>query len=528
MEAKRGALTAAILGSAVVAVDATVVNVALPTIADELGGGLAGQQWVANAYLLTLASLILVSGSLSDLYGERRVFALGVAGFGITSVFCALAPTVELLVLARALQGVSGALLTPASLAIIVAVFPLSQRGAAIGAWTAWGGIGYMLGPLLGGQIIDSTSWRWVFALNVPLVLVTLVLAARYVPAGRDLGEDRPRLDLVGAGLCAAGLAGISFGLIEQPMLGWESPAVVGPLVLGALLFAAFVIFERRTPAPMLPLALFSRRNFTVANVETLLMYGGLAVQQFFLVLFLQQVAGFSALEAGSAGLAPTAVMFVLSRRFGALADRHGPRWFMAAGPLVIAVGFLLLLRLDADTDYARDLLPALLTYSLGLALVVSPLTATVLADADERDAGIASAVNNAIARTAGLLATAAVGAVLAAAYADSLDSRLAGERLTPAGRAQVAAARDRALGPVDPAALAPADRAAITTAVRDAGVETFHLAAALAAGMLVLAGLLGAGLIRNPRRQTAARGCAGGQLVGAPEEAGAAAPARV
>jgi len=520
MDVKRGALVAAILGSAVVAVDATVVNVALPKIADELGGGLAGQQWVANAYLLTLSSLILVSGSLADLYGERRVFTLGVAGFGVASLLCALAPTVELLIAARALQGVSGALLTPASLAIIVAVFPESERGAAIGSWTAWGGIGYLAGPLIGGQIIDSVSWRWVFALNVPLVLLTLVLASRYVPEGRVL-ERKPRLDVVGALLCALGLAGISFGLIEQPVLGWSDPLVSGPLIGGVLMFAAFIAYELRTPEPMLPLELFGRRNFSVANVETLAMYGGMAVQGFFLTLFLQQVAGFSALEAGSAGLVPTIVMFLLSRRFGALADRYGPRWFLTVGPLLVASGFLALLRLDETTSYVGDLLPALLLYSLGLAVTVSPLTATVLADADEHDAGIASAVNNAIARTSGLLATAAVGAVLAGFYADRLDSELAGQTLTPAAQAQVAEARDRALSPVRPAAVPEQDREVVTSAVQDAGVATFHLAAIIGAVMLALAGLLGGLLLRNPRRQTRAACCPGGQLVGAPEEAG-------
>jgi EmrB/QacA subfamily drug resistance transporter len=521
MDPKRGALVAAILGSAVVAVDATVVNVALPAIADDLGGGLAGQQWVANAYLLTLGALILVSGSLADLYGERRVFTLGVGGFGVASLLCALAPTVELLVVARGLQGVSGALLTPASLAIIVAVFPENERGAAIGSWTAWGGIGYLAGPIIGGQIVDSASWRWVFALNVPLVLITLALSSRYVPAGRDLGDERPRLDLAGALLCALSLAGISFGLIEQPMLGWSDPLVALPLAAGVLLFAAFVLYELRTPAPMLPLGLFRRRNFTVANAETFLMYGGMAVQAFFLTLFLQQVAGFSALEAGSAGLLPTVVMFLLSRRFGALADRHGPRWFMCVGPLLVAGGFIALLRLDADTSYLADLVPALVLYSLGLAVTVAPLTATVLADADEHDAGIASAVNNAIARTAGLLATAAVGAVLATSYAHRLDTELAGRSLTPAGQEQVAEARDRALSPVDPAALPAQDREVVTAAVQEAGVKTFHLAALIGAGMLALAGLLGGLLLRNCRRPTEAVHCPGGQLAGAPEELG-------
>jgi len=520
MEMKRGALIAAILGSAVVAVDSTVVNVALPTIADELGGGLAGQQWVANAYLLTLASLILMSGSLADIYGERRVFTLGVAGFGIASLLCAIAPSVELLIAARALQGVSGALLTPASLAIIVAVFPESERGAAIGSWTAWLGIGYVAGPLIGGQIIDSVSWRWVFALNVPLVLITLAMSSRYVPEGRGAGEARRRLDLIGAMLCALGLSGISFALIEQPMLGFGDPVVAVSLIAGVVVLAAFVLYELRAPAPMLPLELFARRNFTVANIETLLMYGGMAVQSFFLTLFLQQVSGFSALEAGSAGLFPTAVMFLLSRRFGALADRYGPRWFMAVGPFLVAAGFLLLLRLDASTSYWLDLVPAMLVYSLGLAVTVSPLTATVLADADEHDAGIASAVNNAIARTAGLLATAAVGAVLAGFYADRLDSGLAGRTLTPAAQRVVAEARDRALSPVEAAEVPPEDRAAIASAVREAGVDAFHLSAGIGAGMLALSGLLGGLLLRNPRRPTAATGCPAGQLYGAPEEA--------
>jgi EmrB/QacA subfamily drug resistance transporter len=522
MDPKRGALVAAIMGSAVVAVDATVVHVALPTIADDLGGGLAGQQWVANAYLLTLSSLILVSGSLADIYGERRVFTLGVAGFGFASLLCALAPTVELLVVARALQGISGALLTPASLAIIVAVFPESERGAAIGSWTAWAGIGYLAGPLIGGQIVDVVSWRWVFALNVPLVLITLALASRYVPAGRERSGPRPPLDTIGALLCGLGLAGISFGLIEQPVLGWGDPLVSVPLVGGVVTFAAFIAYELRVPAPMLPLSLFRRRNFSVANVETLLMYGGMAVQGFFLTLFLQQVAGFSALEAGSAGVAPTVVMFLLSRRFGALADRYGPRWFMTIGPLLVSAGFLLMLRLDATTSYWLDLMPALLVYSLGLAVTVSPLTATVLADADESDAGIASAVNNAIARTSGLLATAAVGAVLAGFYADKLDEGIGGRPLTPAGQAQVAEARDRALGPIDPAAIPPADREVVTAAVREAGVDAFHLSAIIGAGMLALAGLLGGLLLRNCMRPTAAERCPGGQLAGVPEEAGA------
>jgi EmrB/QacA subfamily drug resistance transporter len=251
-----------------VTVDSTVVNVALPSIADELGGGLAGQQWTANAYLVTLSSLILIGGSLGDLFGERRMFMLGVGGFGITSIFCAVAPTIELLVIARALQGVFGALLTPAALAVIVATFPPDERGKAVGAWTAWGGIGTVLGPLIGGQLVDAASWRWIFAINIPIVLITLTLVSRVMTHGRPRPADA-RVDYVGAALCAFGLAGITYGLIEQPRQGWGAATVAVPLVAGALLFASFVVWEARSRHPMLPLPLFRRRNFAIGNVET-------------------------------------------------------------------------------------------------------------------------------------------------------------------------------------------------------------------------------------------------------------------
>src|SRR5918999_1352357 len=325
---KQLTLVASILGTTVVTVDSTVVNVALPAIADDLGGGLAGQQWTANAYLVTLGSLLLIGGSLGDIFGERRVFAFGVAAFGVTSLACALAPTIEILVAARAL-------------------------------------------------------------------------------------------------LCALGLAGMTFGLIEQPLRGWGSPLVAGPLIVGALLFAGFLVWEARTRHPMLPLGLFKRHNFAFGNIETFAMYGGLGLLFFFLVLFLQQVAGWSATAAGTTSIPVTLLMFALSMRFGMLADRYGPRFFMGVGPLLAAAGTALLLRLDADVDYFTDVLPALLLFGVGLAMTVAPLTATVLADADESNAGIASGVNNAIARVAGLVAVAAVGAVVAASFGSTLDDRL-------------------------------------------------------------------------------------------------------
>jgi EmrB/QacA subfamily drug resistance transporter len=511
-------LVAAILGTTVVTVDSTVVNVALPAIADDLGGGLAGQQWTSNAYLVTLGSLLLIGGSLGDIFGERRVFALGVIGFGATSLICALAPTIEILVAGRALQGVAGALLTPAALAVIVATFAPDERGRAIGAWTAWGGIGTVLGPLLGGQLVDSASWRWIFAINIPVVLVTLLLILRVVPAGRERDPDA-RVDAVGAALCAFGLAGMTFGLIEQPLRGWGDPVVALPLVIGALLFAGFLGWEARTSHPMLPLGLFRRHNFAFGNIETFAMYGGLGLLFFFLVLFLQQVAGFTALEAGSTSIPVTLVMFLLSTRFGMLADRYGPRFFMGVGPLIAAAGMAWLLRLDADVNYLVDLLPGLLLFALGLSITVAPLTATVLADADESNAGIASGVNNAIARVAGLVAIAAVGAVVAASFGSRLDDELGAEESRPEVARAVEEAKQQPLAAVDVQGVPEDVQSSVREAAEDASVGAFHVGIGIATGLVTLGGVLGLLGIRNPRRRVEAADCPGGQFVGHPRE---------
>jgi EmrB/QacA subfamily drug resistance transporter len=472
---KRLTLLAAILGSAVATIDGSIVNVALPAIERDLGGGLAAQQWVSNAYLLALGSLILIGGSLGDIYGERRVFSIGVAAFGVLSLVCAVAPTIGVLIVARGLQGAAGALVTPSSLAILIAAFDQKERGGAIGSWTAWGAIGSVAGPLAGGLIIDQASWRWIFALNVPFVLAALVLILAAVPP-MAVATDR-HVDVRGASLCVVGLAGCVFALIEQPHYGWGSPAILVPLLGGLIALVAFVLYERQTPEPMLELDLFKRRNFAIGNAETLCMYAGLSILFFFLTVFLQQVAGYTALEAGLTTLPVTIVTFLLSRRFGALADRLGPRLFMGGGPLVAAGGILLFLRVGMHPSYVADLLPGLLVFALGLAMTVAPLTATVLADADESDAGIASAVNNAVARVAGLVGVSVIGVLVA--------NTLVGDNF----------------------------------AANSESVRAFHMAIAICAVLVAAGGVAGALGIVNPRRAVEAERCPGGQLVGSPQQ---------
>jgi EmrB/QacA subfamily drug resistance transporter len=516
---KRLTLVACILGSGIVLLDGTVVNVALPTIQRALGGGLAAQQWVVNGYLLTLGSLILIGGSLGDLFGERRVFAIGVASFGVASVLCAAAPSVGVLVAARALQGIAGALLVPSSLAVIVNTFPEAERGAAIGSWTAWGAIAGVLGPLAGGELLAIASWRWIFLINVPLATGCVALILTAIPASAPREKGARRVDVPGALLCAAGLGGPVFALIEQPRLGWSSLGVLVPLAAGAALLVLFTLFESRTRDPMLPLGLFRRRNFSAGNVETFAMYAGLAILFFFLILFLQQIGGYSPLKSGLATLPVTVVMFFLSRRFGALADRFGPRIFMGAGPLVAAGGLLLFQTAGTQVDYLSEVLPPLLIFALGLSMTVAPLTAAVLQGA-EGEAGIASGVNNAIARVAGLLGTAAVGAAIASAFASAfvsaMNSKLAGTALGSAARAAVSEAKRLPLGRPDVHGMPAAQAHAVSVAAESASLHAFHLGMAIAAALVAIGGLVGAAGIRNPARaDVKASDCAGGQLVG-------------
>jgi EmrB/QacA subfamily drug resistance transporter len=406
---QRLVLFISILASFLSFLDGSVVNVALPAIVKELGGGLAVQQWISSAYMITLGSLILVAGSLSDIFGRKRILVWGVVGFGVASVLCAIAPNAMMLILARGLQGVFGALLVPSSLALIISSFSGSAQGKAIGTWTAWTGISFVIGPLVGGILVDAFSWRWIFVINVIPTLVTLWLL-RKLPA--DQPHEKQSIDIIGAILCTTGLVGTVFALIEQPSYGWQHPMIYLSFIIGILLLISFVLYERRIPQPMLPLSLFAVRNFSVGNIATVAIYGGLSVATFLIAIFLQQVGHYTALLAGLSLLPITIIMFFLSSRFGALAGKYGPRLFMAAGPLIAAFGFLLLLRIDASVDYWTQVLPGIVVFGIGLSMTVAPLTSAILGDIDPKRAGIGSAINNAVSRIAGLIAVAAIGLV--------------------------------------------------------------------------------------------------------------------
>jgi EmrB/QacA subfamily drug resistance transporter len=421
--AGRWIMLATILGSSLAMLDMTVVNIALPALGDEFGASLGGLQWTITAYTLTLAGLILLGGSLGDRYGRRRIFLVGVVWFAVASAMCGFAPTIGVLIAARALQGIGGALLTPGALALIQASFAPGDRARAVGVWSGLGGIAGAVGPFLGGWLVD-VDWRLVFLLNLPLAALVLVVAARHVPESSD-EETHGGFDIAGAVLAAASLGGLTWALIAAPERG-TGAAAAGAAVAGVVAGAAFVAVERRLSraapagrpgagriAPMLPLEVFASRQFSAVNVVTLIVYAALGAMFFLLVLQLQVVARFSALAAGTALLPVTLIMLALSARSGALAQRIGPRLPMTVGPLVSACGLLLMTRIGAGASYVWDVLPGVVVFGLGLAATVAPLTATVLATADIRHAGVASGVNNAVARAGGLLAVAGLPAAV-------------------------------------------------------------------------------------------------------------------
>jgi EmrB/QacA subfamily drug resistance transporter len=404
-------LTATIGGSSIAFLDSTVVNVALPVLGDELGATVAGLQWVLNGYMLTLASLILLAGSLGDHYGRKRVFVIGVAWFAIASLLCAIAQNVGQLVAARVLQGVGGALLTPGSLAIIQATFVERDRGRAIGAWSGIGALAGALGPFVGGFLVDGVGWRWVFLINVPLAAFVIAIAARHVPESRD-PTSPARLDLVGAITGGVGLGGVTYALIEAGDLGLSVP-VATAAVVGLVALLVFVLTERRSSHPMLPLDIFASRQFAWVNVVTFAVYGGMGAVFFLLIMQLQTVLGYSALEAGVASLPVTILLFVLSPRAGALAQRVGARLPMGLGPIIAGAGIMLLARVQEGASYLGSVFPAIVVFGTGLGITVAPLTTTVLASAEDRHSGVASGVNNAVARAAQLLAVAVLPVVV-------------------------------------------------------------------------------------------------------------------
>jgi EmrB/QacA subfamily drug resistance transporter len=407
----RWVVAATVLGSGIAALDATVVGIALPAIGRNFHTGVTSLQWVVDAYTLTLAGLLLLGGTLGDSYGRRKMFAIGVVWFALASLLCGLAPDVQVLIAARALQGVGGALLTPGSLAILQASFAEEDRAAAIGAWSGLGGLATAIGPFLGGYLIGAVSWRLVFFINLPLAVVVLAITARHVPETRAPGPT-PKLDIRGAACISGALAGITYGLIAASSSGWGSVQVLVPLAVGAVLLALFIWVEDKEPQPMLPLGVFRSRQFTAANAVTFVVYAALGGLLFLVPVVLQVVSGYSPLQAGASLLPVTFLMLTLSSRSGALASRIGPRLQMSVGPLVIAASFLLFTRVGGSGGYFSAVLPAVLVFGLGVSIMVAPLTATAMAAAPADHAGVASAVNNDVARAAGLIAVAVLPAL--------------------------------------------------------------------------------------------------------------------
>ncbi len=407
----RWVIAATVLGSGIAALDATVVGIALPAIARDFRASVASMQWVVDGYTLTLAGLLLLGGALGDVHGRRKVFAIGTVWFALASLACGLAPDSGFLIGARAMQGAGAALLTPGSLSILQASFAPDDRSKAIGAWSGLGGVATAVGPFLGGWLIAAVSWRLIFFINLPAAVAVIVIAVRHVPESRAPGPAPP-LDAAGAVTISLALAGLTYGLISAAAEGWTSPPVLSSLIAGAALFMAFCLIEARSRHPMLPLGVFRSRQFSAANAVTFVVYGALGGALFLVPVVLQEVCGYSALEAGMAMLPLTAIMLALSARSAALASRIGPRLQMTVGPLLIGTGMVLFTRVEGSGDYLTQVLPAVLVLGLGLAANVAPLTATALSAAPAEHSGIASAVNNDVARTASLIAVAVLPAL--------------------------------------------------------------------------------------------------------------------
>jgi EmrB/QacA subfamily drug resistance transporter len=480
---KRWVLVAAIIGSSMAFIDGTVVNVALPAIQRDLSATLYQAQWVVESYALLLAALLLVGGSLGDRYGRRRLFMIGVAIFGAASVACAVSRDVHQLIAARAVQGVGAALLVPGSLALISTAFPEKERGRAIGTWSGFSGITAALGPVLGGYLVDRYSWPWAFLINVPLLIVVLVIGWKCVPESRN-PQASSQLDVGGALLVTLGLGGVVFAFIEAPVRQWDSPAVLGALAAGIAALVAFVIAERRSAAPMLPLQLFRHRVFAGTNLLTLLLYAALGGGLFFLPLNLIQVHGYSATAAGAALLPFIFIMFVLSRFAGRLVDQVGPRLPLVIGPLIAALGFAAFALPGSSGSYWSTFFPAIVLLGLGMAVTVAPLTTTVMNAVGPDAAGTASGVNNAVSRMAGLLAIAMFGSLMAWAFDAHLRAALQSAHVPREIAALVHQQRDKLAAIVVPPNIDPAVAAAVRRAVSEAFVAGFRWIMLISAGL--------------------------------------------
>jgi EmrB/QacA subfamily drug resistance transporter len=492
----RWVLAATILGSSMTFIDGTVVNVALPVLQKELGASVTDAQWIVESYALMLSALLLVGGSLGDRYGRRRVYAAGVAIFALASVWCGLSPSTGQLIVARAVQGIGAALLVPGSLAIISASFRKEERGRAIGTWSGFSSIAAGFGPLLGGWLIEHVSWRWIFFINVPLAAVVLLIVWRHVPESRD-DESCAGLDWWGALFATIGLGGVVFGLIESGTRGFGAPSVVASFIIGGLSLLIFMFVEWRSRAPMLPLDLFRSTTFTGANLLTLFLYAALGGMLFFLPFNLIQVQGYSPTAAGAALLPFVLTMFLLSRWAGGLVARYGSKLPLVVGPIIAGFGFALFAR-AGTASYWSGFFPAAMVMSFGMAVSVAPLTTTVMSAVDERHAGVASGINNAVSRTAGLLAVAVLGIVMIHTFNADLDRRLSTLDLPPDARAELSAERSSLAAIKVPRSLSEEKRREVQEAIAAAFVAGFRIVTYICAGLALLSALAAWALIEG------------------------------
>jgi EmrB/QacA subfamily drug resistance transporter len=500
-------LAATILGSSITFIDSTVVNVALPVLQRELGTDITGAQWIVEAYSLMLSALILVGGSLGDRMGRRRIFSAGIMLFAFASAGCGLAQTTAQLIVARGVQGVGAAMLVPGSLAIISASFSKEERGRAIGTWSGFTAISAGFGPVLGGWLIENVSWRWIFFINLPLAAFVLLITWRHVPESRDESAGE-RVDILGALAATLGLGGVVYGLLESGARGFRDVRVIGSLAMGAVLLVLFVMVERRRgPRAMMPLALFRSPTFAGANLLTLFLYGALGGMMFFLPFNLIQVQGYTATQAGASLLPFVVTMFILSRWAGGLAGRYGAKLPLVLGPVVASAGFALFMLPGANAgSYWKSFFPAVIVMSLGMAASVAPLTTTVMGAVDERHVGIASGINNAVSRTAGLISIAALGIVMTGAFARNFNSGLRALEIPSETRAALEAQTRRLATITVPGELKGETKQAIESVVKESFVSGFRVVMLIGAGLALVSGLFACLLIEGCARPVNAR----------------------